>query len=93
MCKVFLILVVVIIVIFVFVISRKLKEGERKIRQGKQKIAANDNWFVRLVAGNKLADGRRQIAEGEQKLSFWKNIRFFLVVICIGCIVGLILGI
>lgn len=90
MTKVLLILFVVIIVIFVFVISRKLKEGERKIRQGKQKIAANDNFFVRTFFGSKLAAGRRLIADGEQKLSFWKKIRFLLVVIFIGCIVGLI---
>ena len=92
MAKVLFILMALVIALAVFLLTKKLNDGERKIRQGKQKLAKNDNLFVQTFFSSKLEDGRRQISEGEKKLALWKVVRILLVLICIGCAVAAVLG-
>ncbi len=88
MAKILLILMALVIAAAVFWLTKKLNDGERKIRQGKQKLAKNDNLFVQTFFRSKLENGRRQILEGEKKLALWKTVRILLVLACIGFAVG-----
>ncbi len=92
MAKFLFILMALVIALAVFLLTKKLNDGERKIRQGKQKLAKNDNLFVQTFFSSKLEDGRRQISEGEKKLALWKVVRILLVLICIGCVVAAVWG-
>lgn len=83
MAKILLILMALVIALAVFLLTKKLNDGERQLRQGKQKLAKNDNLFVQTFFRNKLENGRRQISEGEKKLAFWKAVRILLVLACI----------
>lgn len=91
MAKILLILMALVIALAVFLLTKKLNDGERQLRQGKQKLAKNDNLFVQTFFRSKLENGRRQIFEGEKKLALWKTVRILLVLVCIGFAVGAIL--
>ncbi|MDD6487452.1 MAG: hypothetical protein PUF61_10945 [Spirochaetales bacterium] len=91
MAKILLILMALVIALAVFLLTKKLNDGERQLRQGKQKLAKNDNLFVQTFFRNKLENGRRQISEGEKKLAFWKAVRILLVLSCIGFSVAAVL--
>lgn len=91
MAKILLILMALVIALAVFLLTKKLNDGERQLRQGKQKLAKNDNLFVQTFFRNKLENGRRQISEGEKKLALWKTVRILLVLACIGFAVGAVL--
>ena len=91
MAKILLILMALVIALAVFLLTKKLNDGERQLRQGKQKLAKNDNLFVQTFFRNKLENGRRQISEGEKKLAFWKAVRILLVLACIGFAVAAVL--
>lgn len=91
MAKILLILMALIIALAVFLLTKKLNDGERQLRQGKQKFAKNDNLFVQTFFRSKLENGRRQILEGEKKLALWKTVRILLVLACIGFAVGAVL--
>lgn len=91
MAKVLLILMALVIALAVFLLTKKLNDGERQLRQGKQKLAKNDNLFVQTFFRSKLENGRRQILEGEKKLALWKTVRILLVLACIGFAVGAVL--
>ena len=81
-----------ILAICVFIIERKLRDGEKQISAGQQKLAANDNWVVHLFFKSKLEEGRQKLSDGRKKLSFGKRVRTLLVMLCIACIVGAILA-
>lgn len=87
---VLLIALAVIFTILISIVEKKLREGERQILAGEQKLADNDKWFVRLFFHRKLADGRQQLANGRKKLTFGRHKRTLLVILCIACIVGVI---
>ncbi len=91
MAKILLILMALVIALAVFLLTKKLNDGERQLRQGKQKLAKNDNLFVQTFFRSKLENGRRQILEGEKKLALWKTVRILLVLACIGFAVGAVL--
>lgn len=91
MAKILLILMALVIALAIFLLTKKLNDGERQLRQGKQKLAKNDNLFVQTFFRNKLENGRRQISEGEKKLAFWKAVRILLVLACIGFAVAAVL--
>ncbi len=80
----------VIFAILVLIIESKLREGERQVLAGEQKLADNDKWFVRLFFNSKLADGRQKLSNGRKKLTFGRYLRTLLVILCIACIVGVI---
>ena len=86
MVKVLLILAV-ISAIAVFALSKKLRDGEIKLSAGRQKLAENDNLFVRTFFNSKLESGRQKLADGMEKLSFWKKVRLLLVLVFIACAV------
>lgn len=88
MAKVLLILMALVIALAVFWLTKKLNDGERQLRQGRQKLAKNDNLFVQTFFRSRLENGRRQISEGEKKLALWKTVRILLVLVCIGCAVA-----
>ncbi len=75
---------------FAVFLRGKLKDGERKIRAGRQKLAKYDNWFVEIFFSDKLYAGRRDLSEGEKKMSFWKVIFALSIILCIVCIVAAI---
>lgn len=75
---------------FAIFLRGKLKNGEQKIRAGRQKLAKYDNWFVGLFFSDKLYAGRKQLSDGEKKLSFWKVIFALSIILCIVCIVAAI---
>ena len=93
MAKVLLILMALVIAAAVFWLTKKLNDGERKIRQGRQKLAKNDNLFVQTFFRSRLENGRRQISEGEKKLALWKMVRILLVLACIGCAIAAVLNV
>jgi len=76
---------------FAVFLGGKLKDGERKIRAGRQKLAKYDNWFVEIFFSDKLYAGKWELSEGEKKLSFCKVIFALSIIMCIGCIVAAIL--
>ena len=80
----------VILAIYIFIIERKLRDGEKQISAGQQKLAANDNLFVQLFFSSKLAEGRQKLSDGRKKLAFAKRIRTLLAILCVACIVGAI---
>lgn len=82
-----LIAVAAILALFVFIIEIKLRGGERKISDGRQKLAKYDNWFVRLFFKDKLLEGRQMLSYGKKKLAFAKCLRSTLALLCIACIV------
>lgn len=82
-----LIVAAVILAVFVFIIEIKLRGGERKISDGRQKLAKYDNWFVRLFFKDKLLEGRQMLSYGKKKLAFAKCLRSTLALLCIACIV------
>ena len=84
MAKAILILIAAVSAIAVFMLTKKLNDGERQLRQGRQKLAKNDNLFVQTFFRSRLENGRRQISEGEKKLALWKAVRILLVLACIG---------
>ena len=88
MAKVLLILMALVIALAVFWLTKKLNDGERQLRQGRQKLAKNDNLFVQTFFRSRLENGRRQISEGEKKLALWKAVRILLVLACIGFAIG-----
>ncbi|MDD6486764.1 MAG: hypothetical protein PUF61_07465 [Spirochaetales bacterium] len=92
MAKVLLLLMALVIAAAVFWLTKKLNDGERKINQGRQRLAKNDNLFVRTFFSDKLANGRKKLAEGTEKLNFWKAVRILLVLACIGCAVAAVLN-
>lgn len=83
----FLLILAVISAIAVVALSKKLRDGERQISAGKQKLAENDNLFVRTFFNSKLESGRQKLSDGMAKLTFWKTVRFLLVLIFIVCAV------
>lgn len=91
MAKILLILMALVIALAVFLLTKKLNDGERQLRQGKQKLAKNDNLFLQTFFRSKLENGRWQILEGEKKLAFWKTVRILLVLACIGFAVAAVL--
>lgn len=91
MAKVLLILMALVIALAVYMLTKKLNDGERQIRQGRQKLAENDNLFVRTFFNSKLESGRQKLADGMEKLSFWKKVRLLLVLVFIACAVGAVI--
>lgn len=91
MGKVLLIFVAVISGATIFVLSGKLHDGERQIRQGKIKLAKNDNIFVRTFFSGKFEAGKQQFADGEKKLAFWKRVRVLLVLVFLVCAVSAVM--
>lgn len=85
-----LIFIAIISAIIIFVLAEKLRDGEKQISAGQQKLAANDNLFVQLFFGSKLAEGRQKLSDGKKKLAFAKRIRTLLAILCVACIVGAI---
>ena len=81
--KIFLGLATLVLLIVIIILSKKLKKGLKEINAGQREYDANNNFFVRLFAGDQLAEGAWKLREGRKKHSRFSLLRTFLVLLLI----------